>query len=364
MDQTAIASLASSTPQQTEPKKSGGRQRTLIMLIAVVVVVVAGAAGLLWWLDASHFEVTDDAYIDGSVTNVAPRATGQVIRVLVSDNQWVRTGDLLAQVDDSTARVQLASGEAARAMALSQIEQAKAQTKVASAQLAQSQANTGGPKAQAADAERAYFRYRSVRRAAPAAVAPLQLDQAQTNAEVSASQLIAAKKQVRTSEAQLTAARTQLSGGRAQLASAEAQIAQARLQMSYTRVVASTAGHVAHKTVSVGDFVQTGQQLMSIVPDSIWITANFKETQLKGMRPGQAVDILIDAYPNQKVTGHVESIQWGAGQAFSVLPAQNATGNFVKVVQRVPVKIIIDHPELIGRTLGPGMSVEPRVRIN
>ena len=318
----------------------------------------------MWWLHARHFETTDDAYIDGSVTNIAPRATAQVTRVLVADNQQVRTGDLLAQLDDSTARTQLASGEAARAQALSQIEQAKAQTQVADAQVAQSQANTGAPKAQAADAERNYARYLSVRTATPAAVAPQQVDQARTNAEVSAAQLSAAQRQVRTSEAQLAAARIQLSAGQAQLESAEAQVAQARLQISYGRIVASVGGHVAHKTVSVGDYVQAGQQLMSIVPNCIWITANFKETQLKRMRPGQPVEIHVDAYPSQKVTGHVDSIQWGAGQSFAVLPAQNATGNFVKVVQRVPVKIVIDHPERIGRTLGPGMSVEPRVRVD
>lgn len=362
MDQAASTNTEMTEQQQQDSKQGGGRKRAL--LIALAVVLAAGAAGLLWWLDARHFETTDDAYVDGSVTNVAPRASGEVTGVLVSDNQQVRTGDMLAQVDDSTARTQLAAGEAARAQALSQIEQAKAQIQVADAQVAQAQANTGGPKAQAAAAERDYARYLSVRTATPAAVAPQQLDQARTSAEVSAAQLLAAQRQVRASEAQLASARTQLSAGQAQLEAAEAQIAQARLQISYARVVASVDGHVAHKTVSIGDFVQAGQQLMSIVPDSIWITANFKETQLRQMRPGQPVEIRIDAYPDQKLTGHVDSIQWGAGQSFSVLPAQNATGNFVKVVQRVPVKILIDHPERIDRTLGPGMSVEPRVRID
>lgn len=364
MDQTVSKSDAPLAQHQQEPKQGAGRQRVLAMLIAGAVVLAVGAAGLLWWLHARHFETTDDAYIDGSVTNVAPRATGEVTQVLVSDNQQVGTGDLLAQLDDSTAHTQLAAGEAARAQALSQIEQAKAQTEVADAQVAQSQASIEAPKAQAADAERDYARYLSVRKATPAAVAPRQLDQVRTNAEVTAAQLLAAQRQVRTSEAQLVSARTQLSAGQAQLKSAEAQIAQARLQISYARVVASIAGHVAHKTVSVGDYVQAGQQLMSIVPDTIWITANFKETQLNRMRPGQPVEIHIDAYPSLKVTGHVDSIQWGAGQSFAVLPAQNATGNFVKVVQRVPVKILIDHPERIGRTLGPGMSVEPSVKID
>ena len=363
MDHT-VPKTSAPAEQQQDPKQSGGKRRGLIMLIAAAVVAVAGAAGLLSWLNARHFETTDDAYIDGDVTNIAPRATGSVTQVLVSDNQQVRAGDLLAQLDDSTARTQLAAGEAARAQALSQIEQAKAQTQVADAQVAQSQANTGAPKAQAANAERDYARYLSVRTATPAAVAPQQLDQARTAAEVTAAQLLAAQRQVRTSQTQLAAARSQLSAGQAQLEAAEAQIAQARLQISYARVVASVSGHVAHKTVSVGDFVQTGQQLMSIVPNALWITANFKETQLERMRPGQPVEIRIDAYPGQKLTGHVDSIQWGAGQSFAVLPAQNATGNFVKVVQRVPVKILIDHPERIGRTLGPGMSVEPHVRID
>jgi membrane fusion protein (multidrug efflux system) len=359
-----IAKSGETEQESAQNDKPDGARRKLRLAIAGAVVLVVGVVGLLWWLHARHYENTDDAYIDGDITNVAPRAAGQVTEVRVVDNQWVRAGELLVQVDDSIARTQLAAGAAARAQALSHIDEAKAQVEVAEAQLAQSQANTRAPAAQAAADKRNYARYLSVRTATPAAVAPQQLDQSQTTFEMSAAQLVAAEKQVHISQAQLVSARTQLGTGQAELDAAEAQIAQARLQITYGRVVASIAGHVSHKTVAVGDFVQTGQQLMSIVPDVVWITANFKETQLTGMRPGQPVEIHIDAYPDLKVTGHVDSIQWGAGQSFALLPAQNATGNFVKVVQRVPVKILIDQPQRIRQALGPGMSVEPHVKVD
>ena len=363
MDQS-VAESSGTQQESAQNDKPDGARRKRRLAIAAAVVLVVGVIGLLWWLHARHFENTDDAYIDGDITNVAPRAGGQVTQVLVVDNQWVRAGELLVQVDDSIAQTQLASGDAARAQALSRIDEAKAQVQVAEAQVAQSQANTRAPEAQAAADERNYARYLSVRTATPTAVAPQQLDQSRTTADMSSAQLIAAEKQVNISRAQLVSARTQLGAGQAQLESAEAQIAQARLQITYGRVVASITGHVSHKTVAVGDFVQPGQQLMSIVPDVVWITANFKETQLVRMRPGLPVDIHIDAYPDLKMTGHVDSIQWGAGQSFALLPAQNATGNFVKVVQRVPVKILIDHPERIRQALGPGMSVEPHVRVD
>jgi membrane fusion protein, multidrug efflux system len=363
LDQS-VAKSSETEQESAQNDKPNGARRKWRLAIAAAVVLVVGVIGLLWWLHARHFENTDDAYIDGAITNVAPRAAGQVTQVLVVDNQWVRAGELLVKVDDSVAQTQLASGEAARAQALSRIDEAKAQVQVAEAQVAQSQANTRAPEAQAAADERNYARYLSVRTATPAAVAPQQLDQSRTTADMSSAQLVAAEKQVHISQAQLVSARTQLGAGQAELESAEAQIAQARLQITYGRVLASIAGHIAHKTVAVGDFVQPGQQLMSIVPDVVWITANFKETQLTRMRPGLPVDIHIDAYPDLKVTGHVDSIQWGAGQSFALLPAQNATGNFVKVVQRVPVKILIDHPERIRQALGPGMSVEPHVRVD
>ena len=225
-------------------------------------------------------------------------------------------------------------------------------------------ANTEAPAAQARNAERDLQRYLAVQASTPAAVSRQQVDQARTTALANAGQAAAAAKQVKIAAAQQSSARTQVAAGEAQRQAAEAQMAQSNLQIGYGRILADVTGRIAHKTLTVGDYVQPGQNVMSIVPTDVWITANFKETQLRRMRIGQHVEIKIDAYPDLKVEGHIDSIQPGAGQAFAVLPAQNATGNFVKVVQRVPVKIVIDHPERIHRVLGPGMSVVPHVRID
>jgi len=140
-------------------------------------------------------------------------------------------------------------------------------------------------------------------------------------------------------------------------------VEQAQLDLSYTRLSAPVAGHIAHKNVAVGDYVQIGQNLMALVPNDVWVTANFKETQLDHMRAGQPVEIDIDAYPERTFRGHVDSIQAGSGAVFALLPPENATGNYVKVVQRVPVKIVLDDPSNARRLLGPGMSVVPYVRI-
>lgn len=348
-------------PANDKPPK---RRRVIIPIIAGIVILAGLIGGLLYWLHARHYVTTDDAYIDTTVTNVAPRAGGQVVAVYVRDYQPVVAGQLLAQIDDSTARAQLAQAAAARAQAIAQMSQAQAQIGVATAQLEQARANTAAPEAQARNAERDLQRFLTVQASTPAAVSRQQVDQARTTALANAGQAQAAEKQVKIAAAQQASARTQIAAAEAQKQSAEAQMAQSNLQIAYARIIADVTGRVAHKTLSVGDYVQPGQNLMSIVPRDVWITANFKETQLKHMRPGQRVEIKIDAYPDLKVTGHIDSIQPGAGQAFAVLPAQNATGNFVKVVQRVPVKIIIDHPERIHRVLGPGMSVVPRVRID
>lgn len=340
------------------------RRRLIIPIIAGVVVLAGFIGGLLYWLHARHYVTTDDAYIDTTVTNVAPRAGGQVMAVYVRDYQPVTAGQLLAQIDDSPARAQLAQAAAARAQAIAQISQAEAQIQVTGAQLEQARANTAAPEAQARNAERDLQRFLSVQASTPAAVSRQQVDQARTTALANAGQAQAAQKQVKIAAAQQASARTQIAAAEAQKQSAEAQMAQSNLQIAYARIVADVTGRIAHKTLTVGDYVQPGQNVMSIVPQDVWITANFKETQLKHMRPGQTVEIKIDAYPDLKVTGHIDSIQPGAGQAFAVLPPQNATGNFVKVVQRVPVKILIDHPERIHRVLGPGMSVVPHVRID
>ena len=302
-----------------------------IGLLIVVVLLVTGA--IMWWLIARHYEDTDDAFVDTHIVHVSPQIAGQVLLIHVSDNQRVRAGQPLVDLDARTQQAQLEQTMAQRLQALTQIQQAQAQERAALAQVT----NTG----------RDLARYRGLQATTPQAVAQQQVDQAQA-AE-------------RNAVAQRDQASAQIEGAKAQIKVLDAQIATAQLNLGYSRVVAPVDGHVAQRSVAPGNYVSPGQELMAIVPDRLWVTANFKETQLAFMRRGQYVRVTVDSC-DKNIDAHVDSIQRGAGQAFGILPPENATGNYVKVVQRVPVKIILDHvPD--GCILGPGMSVEPRVTV-
>jgi membrane fusion protein (multidrug efflux system) len=333
------------------------------VLIGIGVVLVLGiAAGLVWWLDARQYEETDDAFIDTHIVHVAPQVSGRIARVLVNDNQRVETGQVLVEIDPSDEDVRLTQILAQKAQAETQLAQARAQLIVSQAAHDQALANVSGADAQADNAARELARYRALKASTPLAVAQEQLDSAVAAARNTAASRDAATQQADGARAQIAAAKAQIAGAEASVNALVAQVAQARLNLGYTRIVAPVAGHIAQRSVALGNYVQAGEELMAIVPLQIWVTANYKETQLDRMRPGQPVEIDVDACPSASVRGHVDSVQRGAGQAFGLLPPENATGNYVKVVQRVPVKILIDRvPDECP--LGPGMSVEPSVKV-
>ncbi|HEY2993900.1 MAG TPA: HlyD family secretion protein [Methylomirabilota bacterium] len=280
-------------------------QRRGVRLAALVgVVLLLAAAGVYWWRSSGRVS-TDDAFIEGRIVRVSAQVAGQVAKLAVTDNQRVRAGDLLVQLDDREYRAQA--------------EQAAAETR--SAEVAAENA--------AVDARRAE--------------------------QLFARQLIARQ-----------ALDTTLAAARMRAADAEAvrkRAAEAALKLSYTRITSPEDGRVTRRSIEEGAYLQVGQMLMTIVPNAFWVVANFKETQLTRVRPGQPVDIKIDAYPGMVLRGHVDSIQAGTGARFSLLPPENATGNYVKVVQRVPVKIVFDELPRDPDRLGPGMSVVPTVRV-
>lgn len=337
-------------------------QRPAILIGGSAVLVIIIVLGLLWWLNARQYEGTDDAFIDTHIVHVAPQIAGRIARVLVNDNQRVRPGQVLVLIDPADEIARLNQVIAQEAQAETQLIQAQAQLRVSQAAYDQATANARGAEAQAINAARDLARYRALKATTPLAVAQQQLDTATATARNTAAARDAARQQVQGARAQIGAAKAQLSGAEASINSLKAQVAQGRLNLGYTRILAPVDGHVAQRSVAVGNYVQAGEELMAIVPLKLWVTANFKETQLDLMRPGQVVTLAVDACPSADVHGHVDSIQRGAGQAFGLLPPENATGNYVKVVQRVPVKILIDR---VPRDcpLGPGMSVEPSVKV-
>ena len=344
--------------------RAGGRfggGRLALSVIGLVAALLLGSAGYVYWDYTDHFESTDDAFVEARQFSIAPKVVGYITEVAVTDNQHVKAGDLIARIDDRDFRIALEQAEAVVAVAAANIQNIEAQTAVQQAQINASQAQVEQAQAALTFAEQQAARYRD-----------LAVSQAGTvqMAEQTASMLRQDQAALRNAQAALMVAQRQIESLKAQRRAAEATLAQskaqrdqAQLNLSYTTITAAQAGRMVNLSGAVGQYAQAGTSFSMFVPDEFWVIANYKETQLNQMRPGQHVSMHIDAYPNRAIEGHVDSVQPGSGTAFSLLPAQNATGNYVKIVQRVPVKLAMDNPPA-DVALGPGMSVVPSVRVN
>jgi membrane fusion protein (multidrug efflux system) len=440
-------------PAVEEPVNEKKRKRRKILFIGGGALLLLIIAGLAYWLYARQFESTDDAFVEADITQVSPKVSAYVSKILVSNNQYVHKGDLLIELDRSdlesrlqqakaqleqarsqrtaaqanvalTARTTAADQQSARSNVetsvqnveqqrlasqakQAQITQAEAAARTARANLAQAQAQVPAAQSNVHLAQVEYNRRLVLFNRGD--ISRQNLDQALNAVQTAQSQLGAAQQAVnaaqsrvneaeanvratqetyRQSLAQVGLTRSQVgeSKGRledanaapervevsqsqvgtadAAIQAAEAAVEQAELELTYTKITAPEDGFVTRKTVEEGQLVQVGAPLMAISQsDDVWVVANFKETQLEYMQPGQSVDVEVDAFPNEDFKGHVESIQAGTGSRFSVLPAENATGNYDKVVQRVPVKLIFDEPPERLKRLVPGMSVEPTVKV-
>jgi len=279
----------------------------------------------------------------------------------VTDNQHVEAGQVIARIDDRDYRIALEQAEAQVGAAQASIENIDAQLEVQKAQINANQAQVDQTQAALVFAQQQATRYQHLEQTGYGTV---------QNSEQYTSQLRQQQAALQSAQATLNLAQRQVEGLKAQRKSAEANLAQAqaqrdqaKLNLSYTTVTAAQSGRVVNLGAAVGQFAQPGTSLSVFVPDETWVTANFKEIQLDRMRPGDPVTLKIDAYPGRVIHGHVDSVQPGSGTAFSLLPAQNATGNYVKIVQRVPVKVVMDNPPQ-DVALGPGMSVVPTVRVD
>ena len=427
-------------------------KRRSVIIIAAVVLVLGTIFGVRYWLYSRSHESTDDAFIDGHIIQVSPKASGYVAKIYVTDNQQVKEGDLIAELDARDYEVKLQQAKAAldaglakeneaktnvkltRATSSATVQQARATVQkslsdvassragaaslrsraneaasaisTAQANLAQTQAQVVAAQADVTRANADVERYRELY--AKDEISQQRLVQAETTAKTAVAQLEAAQQRVTAAEARVNEARAAQSAAaqtaqqaQSQIGSAQAnvnealgrlaeanaapqqvavsqaqaetagattaqlraQVTQAELELSYTKIYAPETGRVTRKSVEEGALVQVGQPLMAIVPGDVWVTANFKENQIGRMTPGQAVEISVDAYPDKVFKGHVDSIQAGTGARFSLIPPENATGNYVKVVQRVPVKIVFDESPDPKHMLAPGMSVVPEVAV-
>src|SRR5579862_2003047 len=321
------------------------RKRRGLVTAIIVASLVMAVAVLLWWLHARQYETTDDAFIDTRTVQISAQVAAAIVDVPVTDNQMVDAGTVLVRLDDRDFT--------------SQRDQTKASVDNLVAQIAAQQAKIEQARKQVAQADAAltFARQQSDRYQLLARQGTATVEQAQQYS----SNLLQSEAAFAAAEANAVAIEKQVPVLQAQRESADPQLAVAETNLSRTVVTAPVAGRVTHLTAAKGVYAAVGQALMMFVPRDLWVTANFKETQLDLMRPGQPVDITIDAYPDRTFKGHIDSIQAGSGTAFSLLPAENATGNYVKIVQRVPVKIVFDKPPDV--LLGPGMSVVPTVKV-
>ncbi len=348
------------TPISGGAPKSAGRKRGIGPALGILVVLGMIGAGTMYWLSTRDFQTTDDAFVDAYTTQVAPRVTGQVTTLLFADNQHVAAGQKLLLIDPADFQAKLDQAKAQQASAQASLEQARAQVAVQQANVDQATANVRVTDADLLQARQDYDRLRAI---APAAVSRQQIDAATATFHSAEAKLDASRQTVAAARAQVRSAQAQVLAAEASVNQAEANTRVAELQLSYCTLVAPVAGIVTHRTVSAGNYVNSGQPLFALVQDGRWVTANFKETQLADLHPGQDVDLVFDAVPSVRFHGTVDSFQAGTGSAFSALPAENATGNYVKIVQRLPVKILIDDDRLKDRPLMPGMSVTPSVRV-
>jgi len=331
----------------------------LIAVVVVGVVVFAGViGGILWYLDARHYTNTDDAFIDGRPISINLEVTGNIVQVPVTDNQIVKVGDLLVQIDDRDYRAAVDLAQSQMDQAQANIENFSAQVYAQESQIAQTETQVVQAQATLDFSKQQNTRYQDLVEKGAGTVQRAQ--QATSEFQANTAALATAQAAKTVADRQINVLKAQRKNAQAQFSQAQAQKATADVNLTRTALHATADGRVTRLTAAVGQLATQAQGVMILVPLDVWVTANFKETQLADIRVGQPVDIAIDAF-GRSFPGHVESVQSGSGTAFSLLPAQNATGNYVKIVQRIPVKITFDkRPDV---QLGPGMSVIPRVTI-
>ncbi len=346
-----------------ETRKPPFYKHLTVVIPSAVVAALLTLAVILYWLHARQFESTDDAFIAGRITQINPKISGYVTALHVDDNQAVRAGDLLLEIDSADYEAALAQARAGLDAARDKVKDAESQIALAAATERSAAAVVTAAEAAATNAARVLERAQMANAAVEEAVSGQELDQAKANARTTAADLASSRAKAAEAKAQTAAKQAELATARANVREAEAEVRSAELNFGYTKITAPVPGHVTHRTVEKGDYLQPGQALLAIVQPMLWVVGNFKETQLEQMKVGQAATVRIDAFPGRVLSAHVDSFQRGTGAQFSLLPPENATGNYVKVVQRVPVKIVFDGPPPNDIVLGPGMSVVPMVKV-
>ena len=335
-------------------------RRLLIALAAGLLLTLAGLYGDYWWNTARFMVTTDDAYVDAHSTLIAPQVSGYLAAVPVDDNQQVRAGQVLARIDPRNYEAALAQARADSAAATASIDTLIQQIDQQKMTVEQDRQQVVADQASLVYAQQNFGRYTSLARTGAGTVQEAQ--QATAGIREKSAMLQRDTTAVAAAQKQIDVDKAQLAQAKAILAQRQAMERQAEINLGYTVITAPFDGTIGVRTVAVGQYVQPGSQLMAVVPlHDVYVTANYKETQLTDVRPGQPVTIDVDTFPDAAVHGTVQSIAPASGEEFALLPPDNATGNFTKIVQRIPVKIAIDENDPLLGMLRPGMSVEPTI---
>ncbi|WEF33082.1 HlyD family secretion protein [Pseudoduganella chitinolytica] len=352
----------SPAPAAAPAKKQPNRK---VVVVAGLIAIAALAAGGRMWYRSTHFVETENAYVAGHVHPVSARIAGIVTKVLIDDNQIVKEGDVIAELDPFDQRVKVEQIQAQIASAQTQVMQAEAQIAQVNAQASAAQAQVKQAEALLVRANQDAQRYSQLFTSQMKAVSKAELDAATATRASAVADVAARKDSAVAAKAQIAAATSARDVLKAQIDVLKVQLKDAEQQLAYNKVLAPVSGRVGKRSVEVGQRVQPGQQLTALVQDNVWVTANFKETQLAEMHVGQPVHISVDALPGKELVGRVDSFAPASGNQFALLPADNATGNFTKIVQRVPVKITLQPADLkaLSGRLVPGMSVIAEVEL-
>ncbi|MGK5079569.1 HlyD family secretion protein [Janthinobacterium sp. HLX7-2] len=363
---SAVPPAAPAAPSTPAAPASSAAPNHRVKIIAGLIVLVALGAGARMWYRSHYFVETENAYVSGHVHPVSARISGVVTKVFIDDNQFVKEGDVIAELDPFDQHVKAEQIAAQIGSAEQQVLQADAQVAQVQAQASAAQAQVAQADAQLLRAKQDAERYGQLYTSQMKAVSKAELDAANAARSSAVADLAARRDSAVAAKAQIGAAQAARDVAKAQVAVLRVQLKDAQQQLQYNRILAPVAGRIGKRNVETGMRVQPGQQLTAIVQDNVWVTANFKETQLADLHRGQSVHVAIDAMPGKKLVGTVDSFAPASGAQFALLPADNATGNFTKIVQRVPVKIVFQPADIkaMNGRLVPGMSVIAEVEIN
>jgi membrane fusion protein, multidrug efflux system len=335
------------------------RQHRTLVLTVTAICILACVGIVVWWINSSGYQSTDDAFIDARTVTISPQINAQVVDVPVTDNQLVKAGTVLVTLERNDFQALVDQGKAQADQALANIANIEAQIGAQQARIDQADKQVVQAQAALTFAQQQDQRYGQLVKSGSVTVE--QAQQYKSNFLQAQASFDAAEANAVATEKQLPVLQSQKLQAQAQLEQMRATLEQAQINLSRTNITAPVDGYVTNLTAAKGNYAAPGQALMMFVPREVWVTANFKETQIGSIRPGAPVSITVDTYPNRTFEGHVASVQAGSGTAFSLLPPENATGNYVKIVQRVPVKIVFNEPPDV--LLGPGMSAVPTVNV-